>query len=176
MSIHSGNTHQGWTEAQLAEKRAEAYRLRLRGLSLREVGSRLGVSHQTVSNWTKQAADELVQPLASELRQQQADRLDELRAATLGVLEKQHLMISHGRVIRLVEGGDPLEDDSHVLAAVDRLLKIEERRSRLFGLDAPERSEVATTVEQLTPPVLSLIEAAERDAEADVAAVQAGTD
>jgi transcriptional regulator with XRE-family HTH domain len=176
MSIHSGNTHQGWTEAQLAEKRAEAYRLRLRGLSLREVGRRLGVSHQTVSNWTKQAADELIQPLASELRQQQADRLDAMQAAVMGVLEAQHYVVSNGRLIRLSEDAPPLEDDGPVLAAVDRLLRIEERRSRLFGLDAPERSEVSTTVEQISPNVLSLIEAAERDAEADVAAVQAGTD
>lgn len=168
--------HQDTTEAQLAEKRAEAYRLRLRGLSLREVGLRLGVSHTTVSNWTRTQAEELVQPLAAELRQQQVDRLDEMRASVLAVLEKQHLMISHGRVIRLVEGGDPLEDDSHVLAAVDRLLRIEERRSRLFGLDAPERSEASVSVETLTPGVLGLVEQAERDAQADVDAITSGAD
>lgn len=176
MTTHSGNTHQGWTEAQLAERRAEAYRLRLRGLSLREVGQRLGVSHTTVANWTRTEAEELVQPLATELRQQQVDRLDEMRAAVLGVLESRHYVVSNGRLIRLSEDADPLEDDAPILQAVDRLLRIEERRSRLFGLDAPEKSEVAATIEQLAPPVLDLIEAAEREAQAEVDAVRGGAD
>jgi hypothetical protein len=35
-----------------------------------------------------------------------------------------------------------LEDDAPVLAAVDRLLRIQERRAKLLGLDAPVRADV----------------------------------
>ncbi len=39
---------------------------------------------------------------------------------------------------------EPLRDRAPVLAAIDRLLKIEERRAKLLGLDAPVRAELIT--------------------------------
>jgi hypothetical protein len=38
--------------------------------------------------------------------------------------------------------GAPLLDDAPVLAAVDRLLKVQERRAKLLGLDVPVKRQV----------------------------------
>lgn len=132
--------------AELAEKRAAAYRLKLRGLSDRAAGAELGVSHTTIQNWTRQEADEIVLPLAVELRKVQLERLGEMRQAALEVLERFHYTVSHGKVI-CDSDGVPLEDDGPRLQAVDRLLRIEERIAKLMGLDAPTRAEIEARVE-----------------------------
>lgn len=177
---NSGNTHQGLTEAQLAEKRAEAYRLRLRGMPLRDVGRALGVSHETVRQWTQVEADSLVLPLADEFRKQQLDRLDIALAKAMAVLDGTHLTVSHGRVVMLEDAETgartPIVDQGPVLAAIDRIVRLEERRSKLMGLDAPARTEIEARVDDLRPEVLNLIEAAEAQAAADVERLGDGDD
>lgn len=183
------NPHSHANESKQAEKRAEAYRLRLRGLSLRAVAAELGVSHQTVSNWTRTEADALVLPLADELRKQQHERLEELRQAALAVLERQHVLVSHGRVIREGEpeideetgeaviragAGEPLPDDGPALQAIDRLLKVEERLSRLHGLDAPAQQEITATVESRPAELLALLDRTRAGVEAQEAELTGG--
>lgn len=160
-------------EAQLAEKKAEAYRLRLRGLTLRQAAAKLGVSHQTIANWSRAEADATVLPLANELRTQQLERLDQMRQSALEVLERYHVVVNQGRVVEL--DGTPIEDDAPVLAAIDRLLKIEERRSKLMGLDAPVRSEIEARVEPKPATLIAKIEAA-REAVARKEAELGGSD
>jgi predicted DNA-binding protein (UPF0251 family) len=147
--------------AETAERRAEAYRLKLRGLSDREAGLRMGVSHTTIQNWTKQEADERVLPLADELRKVQLERLGEMRQAALDVLERIHYAVSHGKVVEAPgPDGGPLEDSAPRLAAIDRLLRVEERIARLMGLDAPTRSEIEARIEQKPDELLAKIAAA----------------
>jgi hypothetical protein len=145
--------------AETAELRAEAYRLKLRGFSDREAGARMGVSHTTIQNWTKQEADERVLPLADELRKVQLERLGEMRQAALEVLERIHFAVSHGKVVEDPDGG-PLEDSAPRLAAIDRLLRVEERIARLMGLDAPTRSEIEARIEPKPAELLAKIAAA----------------
>lgn len=186
MAGEGGNSHNKRTEAETAELRARAYQLRLRGLTLRQAAAELGVSHQTVANWSKTEADETIAPLAAELRQQQLDRLSEMRQRALEVLERAHVTVSHGRVIRegqpdiefddetgeptavIREGqGAPILDDGPVLAAMDRLLRIEERIAKLAGLDAPTRVDatVDAVVTEAPAEVSELIrQARERNA------------
>ncbi|MEV4604818.1 helix-turn-helix domain-containing protein [Amycolatopsis sp. NPDC049253] len=159
--------------AQQAERRAEAYRLKLRGLSDRAIGAQLGVSHTTVQNWTKQEADELVLPLAAELRKVQLERLGEMRQSALDVLERFHYTVSHGKVIK-DETGLPLEDDAPRLQAIDRLLRIEERIAKLMGLDAPTRAEVEARVEPKPAELLDLITRAKQQQEDDEARLTEG--
>jgi hypothetical protein len=100
-------------------------------------------------------------------------RLERLEAAALVVLERHHITVNNGRIITLADG-EPLLDDGPVLAAIDRLAKIEDARlknneslRRLFGLDAPTK--VDATVTETTQQDLELQEML-RDAKARVAA------
>lgn len=97
-------------------------------------------------------------------------RLDRLENAALKVLERHHITVNNGRVITV--DGEPLLDDAPVLAAVDRLLKIEAERvrngealRRILGLDMPVK--VDATVHETTQQDLELQEMI-RDAKAKV--------
>lgn len=86
----------------------------------------------------------------------QLDRLDMMYDAVIKVLEAEHYVVSQGRLIYLDEDSPPLADDSPVLTAVDRLLKIEERRSRLMGLDQPVKATVTHAAADVDAAVAEL--------------------
>ncbi|MFD5089339.1 helix-turn-helix domain-containing protein [Amycolatopsis thailandensis] len=157
--------------AELAEKRAEAYRLKLRGLSDRAAAAEMGVSHTTIQNWVRQEADDIVLPLAAELRKVQLERLGEMRQAAIEVLERFHLTVSHGKVIK-DDYGDPLEDDGPKLQAIDRLLRIEERIAKLMGLDAPTKAEIEARVEPQPAELQKMLRQARERVEQDEATLR----
>lgn len=133
--------------------------MRSEGKTLNEIALALSYSNAThVSVSLRRHVDRIVKPAAEEYRALMDERLDRMRRETMRVLEATHYKVSDGRVIyhapcdcpqvlygERCQHWKPLEDDSPVLAAVDRLLKIEERQARLHGLDAPvkQRVEVA---------------------------------
>lgn len=146
---------------QTADKWAEALRLRARGLSYAEIARAIGYAdHANARRAVEQALAATIREPAEEVRLIELQKLDTWERAALGVLERRHLTVSHGQVVRLGcgcpvqaagkgltcghEQGEPLLDDAPVLTAIDRLLKIQERRAKLLGLDAPKRLEVIT--------------------------------
>ncbi|WP_329064908.1 sigma factor-like helix-turn-helix DNA-binding protein [Amycolatopsis sp. NBC_01480] len=159
--------------AVIAEQTARAYEMRLKGVSYRRIADELGVSLGTAHNRVREAMAERVDPLVDEYRQFQLDRLDSYREAAVKVLETTHWRVDHGRVVALEDEAtgtkEPLADDGPVLAAIDRLLRIEERTARLLGLDAPAKAEVSATVETIRPEVLDLVEQAEAAVSAEEA-------
>lgn len=124
-----------------AERDAEACRLRARALSYAEIAKRLGyVDESHAHRAVQRALKATVQEASDELRAVELKRLDGLYRLALKVAERAHVTVSNGRVVHL--GDLPLQDDAPALAAIDRLLKIQERRARLLGLDAPVKHEV----------------------------------
>lgn len=99
-----------------AEMRTRAFELRRQGLTIREIGARLGISHvMALKHISAVLADLRAEALtnADEWRALELDRLDGLQAALRP---------------RIGEG-DP--------KAIDTALRIMERRSKLLGLDMP---------------------------------------
>lgn len=125
-----------------AEADAEAARLRSRSLSYREIARRLSVSPATAHAMVARALAEIVREPADDVLALELAKLDNLEQAALSVLEARHYTVSNGRLIYV--GDEPLDDDGPVLAAIDRLLKIQDRRARYLGLDAPVKTEVRT--------------------------------
>lgn len=140
-----------------AERDAKAAQLRARGWSYRRIAAEM--EYQSVASAyeaVQRALKAIVEEPATDVRQLELDRLDAMYEAVVKVLETKHLTVSQGRIIRqeigierddaglpVLDGEgkpipiyEPLEDDAPVLAAVDRMLKIQERRARLLGLDA----------------------------------------
>ncbi len=107
--------------ARAQQRREEALRLRIAGLRYRDIGERLGI--------TMQAAHHLVVKALEESRARAAESADQLRD-----LELQRLDVAQSVIWRYVLEGD--------MGAIDRLLKIQQRRAALMGLDAPERREI----------------------------------
>ncbi len=99
-----------------AERRARALQLRKEGASFNDIGAELGMS--------RSAAHKTVQRGLAELTRLAEGEADELRAMELARLDA------------LLNAVWPAATDGD-LPAVDRALKIGERRARLLGLDAP---------------------------------------
>lgn len=128
-----------------ASKDAAAVRLRSRGMTLAQVAAELGYCDASAAS---KAISRALAAVPAEgvdaLRRMQSERLDYLLAKALEVLESKHY--AHSQSGQLLRGpdGEVLLDDGPVLAAIDRIVRIEERRARLMGLDAPTRLEVVT--------------------------------
>ena len=101
--------------AENAENDAEALRLRSEGLTYREIAQRLGINSSTAYRRVENALRAIPADGVEGLRQLEGERLDRLHAALWE---------------RALEGDLP---------AIDRLLTISARRSKLYGLDAPTR-------------------------------------
>jgi hypothetical protein len=150
-----------------AQRRADALQMRKDGKFFHEIAAELKYCSASAAAQDVQRALLLVvtEP-AAEVRALELMRLDELWVKAAEVLNRQHVTVSNGRIVR-TETGEPLLDDAPVLAAIDRLLKIQERRAKLLGLDAPTKVEVLT---------IDAIDAAIRDAEAELARRAAATE
>lgn len=98
------------------EREARALQLRIAGASFEKIAQVLGMSNRSVAFKAYERA-------LSRVHAENANQMREIGSARLDTL----LTAVWGKAVK----GD--------LAAVDRVLKIEERRARLFGLDSPTR-------------------------------------
>lgn len=125
-----------------AERRAQVVQMRGARLSWAEIGRRLNISGQRAGRIYSEALAAIPTQSIDEHRAEALEELDYLARKALEVLERQHVTVSNGHVVSL--DGVPLEDSAPVLAAIDRLLRIQERKAKLLGLDAPSKHEVMT--------------------------------
>lgn len=128
-------------DPSLPERDAEFLELRKRGLAYRAIAAQTGYDVKTVHEAVKRCMAAVTEEPAQEVRQLELERLDDMWTAVMKVLEAKHFTVSQGRIVYL--GDEPLEDDGPVLAAVDRLLRIQERRSKLLGLDSAVKQEIS---------------------------------
>lgn len=114
---------------QAAEREKAAFALRIAGATYAQIGAQLGVTgcaaHKMVKRVLERTRGE-TDAEAVELRRLETERLDALQVALWGLASK----------------GDA--------GAIDRILKIMERRARLLGLDAPTRGDVTSGGQPLT--------------------------
>lgn len=138
-----------------AEKKAAALKLRKDGYSYDEIGKMLGMSAMWAWKLATRAIREIYKDKAEDLVRMELQRLDDMQLEVLAVLRADHVVINSGCVVQVnvrdengmlvmdqVTGlpkAEPIKDDGPRLAAIDRLLKIQERRSKLLGLDKPTK-------------------------------------
>ncbi len=156
-------------------------RLRVRGQSFAQIATALGFdSASTAQAAVKRGLVATVPTeVAADVRAMEVQRLDDLYARALLVAEREHLAHGNGRVVyeecpgvrhkghvepggRVDRDGNtagcrglPVLDDGPLLAAIDRLLRIQDRRAKLLGLDAPTRHSV--DAEALGRDILDMI-------------------
>lgn len=127
--------------AQHAERDARIFRLRLAGLTVRQIAAEVGLGPTRVQEIITEAVRDLVEPEVEELRKVAAARLDDQRRTAHAVRGRPHYIVQSGKIIK-DEQGRPLIDDGPVLAANEQLRKIDEREARLYGLDPKEPLEI----------------------------------
>lgn len=135
-----------------AEKHAEEARLmyqdRLDGMTFRAIAAKHDCSIRKVQRRLNTYVPQLLEGPATVYRNAEVGKLDELEEKLWKILDKEHLMISHGKVMKIEdETGElvPVHDDMPRLSAIDRLLKVADRRAKLLGLDMPTRTELNVT-------------------------------
>lgn len=133
------------------ERDFRAYDLFRRGLSYRQIGTELGVSHQSAFEAVRRAArDAAGDPLvAAEAHTLMLERLQDYRRQAWRVLTARHYVTTQAGEVATGPDGAPLLDDDPVLRALDRLLKIEDHEARLRGLYAPAKSRVEVITEDV---------------------------
>ncbi|MET0416044.1 MAG: hypothetical protein ABW022_08490 [Actinoplanes sp.] len=134
--------------ADTARRRSEAIAMRMAGHTFEQIAQALGYTSrgaacQDITRALETAVVEQARSVEA-YREEELQRLDALLAEAWAVLKRQHLTVSHGRVIYDDSTGEPILDDAPTLSAIDRILKIQERRAKFLGLDAPQRHEVVT--------------------------------
>src|SRR5699024_8410222 len=129
--------HANAKEFERAERKKNAVELRLAGASYRDIGNALGCSTVTAMNDCKEALAEIPMQQADEMRTVELSRLDLLQRAVWGKAIK----------------GD--------LQAVDRALKIIDRRAKLLGLDAPQQVQITANDVDLDATVDKMLRVAE---------------
>lgn len=133
--------------AQTAERRTKAIAMRLAGAEWQQIADQLGYANRGAAckDVTRALETRLAEQATSVdlLRQTELMRLDALTREAWAVMKRPHLLVSGGKVVRLVNEATgeerTLSDDKPILEAIDRLVKISQRRAALLGLDAPTR-------------------------------------
>ena len=106
-----------------AERQRNALELAKAGVPYDTIAQRLGYTNRSGAWKAVQAAMQAtIRPAADDVRAMQVARLDDLLAGLWALARKGNV------------------------AAVDRALKIEERRAKLLGLDAAEKLDVSGTI------------------------------
>lgn len=128
-----------------AERDAQACELRAQGYSYQRIAAALRYTDRSLARRAvERALAATVRDSADTLREIELQRLDAMWQQAWQVLYEDHPFVSGGRIVYDPATGQPLVDDGPVLAAIDRLLKISERRAKLLGLDAPTKVETIT--------------------------------
>lgn len=134
---HEPETGKLMQTAESAEIDARACELRSRGWSYRDIAAELGIDYSQAHARVQRAMARIVQEPAEAARQFELDRLDRMYRKVEEVLAAQHIVVQHGKVVYLHD--EPLTDHDPVMRAVASLLKIQERRSKLLGLDSAQK-------------------------------------
>lgn len=142
------------------ERDAQAADLFRRGLSYRQIGAQLGVSHQSAFEAVRRAARDAGRDslAAAEALALMLDRLQDYRRLVYRVATTKHYVTTQaGRVVEF--NGAPLLDDAPVLNAVDRLLRTDDTEAKLLGLYAPAKSRVEVVTEDVVDAELARLTA-----------------
>jgi hypothetical protein len=137
---------------------AEALRMRAKGETNSVIAVALGYYDAAAADKAiKRRLAEVKTPAAEEARQLMDLQLDEIFRRAVAVMDSEHFALSGGQIIYHPddnEFGDgprtPLRDDAPVLAAIDRVLKIQARRAALWGLDAPTQQRLTVQSVKVT--------------------------
>lgn len=117
------------------EKIEEAIRLRLDGLPYRAIAERIGAHPRTIAEWvTKYIRDYVPTEDLDAVKAKEVDTLDRMDAASLGLIQRMDQVNS--RLLAADELARPPYGPEDYLRVFDRIIKIQDRRARLLGLDA----------------------------------------
>jgi hypothetical protein len=137
-----------------AERRSKALELRKLGLTYKKIGDQRGI--------TEAGAHKIVTTALQQLNEKSAESAAEVRRLELERLDEYQLVVARD-----------FKSD-RALGAVDRALRIQARRSKLLGLDAPVRLEFGEIQHEFSMALISAAKAGDPEAAEAVRRISAG--
>lgn len=132
--------------AQAARLKADNPRM-----TYQEIADRLGFGDKG-NAWraVQKCRQAVLRQAGAELIASEAAQLDEMFVVAMEVLERDHVVVSHGKVITMVDPETheekPLLDDGPKLAALREMRAIRESYRKLLGVDQPTQVAVSGAV------------------------------
>lgn len=131
-----------------AEIRARIVELRDQDMSFRQIAAEVDLSlsntwqhYQAAMRNIPAAAVAAHEAVRAARLEEQLRRIDMEREVVMNILADNHIIVSNGKV--MYEDGATIGDPAPVLAAVDRLVKLDDQEARLLGLNA--KTEISHT-------------------------------
>ncbi len=126
----------GQLEIEVRDREALALRLRREGHDYGEIAQQVGWrSESTARDAVQRALRRRVEPDVEVLRNIEDDKLAEMERVCWAIIRADHWAYSWGKPV-LDEHGNRMQDPEPRLKAINTLVRLQERRARLFGLDA----------------------------------------
>jgi hypothetical protein len=126
-----------------------AWDLRCQHLTYREIGAELGIDPSTAYDEVQRAAQMIPTEGAAEMKQAMLDEMDRMSRHLWSVVGRQQ------------------SNDGPGLQAIAQLLRVQERKARLMGLDAPKRRAVDVITHDMFMEAIADLEAEVARMEAD---------
>lgn len=123
-----------------AERDAEAARLHAAGHNYVEIGQHFGITRQAAMRAVQRAVREVVQEAGEEVLKLHLTRMEYLFQKAEEVIEADHVVVSHGRIV-YGDDGEPLRDHAPVLAAINSARQCLESVQSLTGMKQPTKIE-----------------------------------
>jgi hypothetical protein len=137
-----------------AVRDAEALVYRARGWTYQRIANEMGYGDKSAARKACERA------LAADVRETREEAkslllmdLNAAKQAAWAVLDASHITISNGQAVKL--DGTPVPDDAPVLAAIDRIVRIDQEIAKILGAYAPVRHEVRQ-IEEIDARLLNL--------------------
>lgn len=113
--------------------------LKLAGLTYEAIASEYGICLSAAYEGVGRAMKAVPFEDADSLRKIELAHLEKAQSKALSILEARHLLADIKGHIIYDEDGNVATDDTVALKAIDSLVKVQTRRAKLLGLDAPTR-------------------------------------
>ncbi|GAB3115657.1 hypothetical protein GCM10027160_23320 [Streptomyces calidiresistens] len=170
---------------RLEGRNGEVWRRYLSGWTQERIAAEHGITQSRVSRIIAEVRESIPEEDRQAVATTVIERLDRVVAEATAILERDHPVVHQGRIVHDIveyvrdedgnisigEDGNPLAakvarlvDDSPKLQALDRILKADDARRRLLGLDAPRQTELSGTVTTTTVEPELLARLRERNA------------
>ena len=151
----------------------EAAQMRSRSMTYPQIAAAQGVSLSTAHARVQRAFAAIPTEDVKEAKRIELEKLDRIEAHLLGVMERDHIKVDHGKVIYDDENNTRILDDGPGMQAAISLLRLQERRSRLMGLDAPSRQTVQVITGEMVDEEIARLELqlAEREDRGDAGSI-----
>src|SRR5215204_6672503 len=101
-------------QAATLDREARAIELRRNGATYPQIAERLNISEAGARKIVKRVLDRMVTEAVPDVRKLELDRLDHLHVQALLVLQREHVVVSAGKVV-LDTTGRPMRDDGPTL-------------------------------------------------------------